>query len=77
MNVCVRVCVCERERERERERFRECVCVDERVSVYVCEKRERVWVYVCVMVWACVDLAFVPSSILHHSRRNYCCIVQV
>ena len=29
-----------------------------RVSVCVCEKRERVWVYVCVMVWACVVLAF-------------------
>ena len=48
--------VCERDLENE------CVCVCARVSV--CEKRERVWVYVCVMVWACA----VPSSILCHSR---------
>ena len=50
------------------------MCADARVSVCVCEKRERVWVYVCVVVWACVDLAFGPSSILYHSCRNYCCI---
>ena len=69
--VCV--CVCDVENEwhmcvcvRERDLENECVCA--RVSV--CEKRERVWVYVCVMVWACV----VPSSILCHSRWNCCCI---
>ena len=57
--MCVCVCVCVKERDLEN------VCVDARASVLcVCEKRERVWVYVCVVVWECVDLAFVPSSIL-------------
>ena len=66
MNVCVRVC------ERERASDLENVCVDARVSVCVCEKRERVWVYVCVVVWECVDYGICPQ-LYYHSRRNYCC----
>ena len=44
-----------------------CVCVRvyTRVSVCVCEKRERVWVYVCVMVGACVDLAFKSPALFY------------
>ena len=39
------------------------VCVG--VHVCVCEKRERVWVYVGVMVWACLDLALKFPSLFY------------
>ena len=60
--VCVCVCVCARAYVCVSVRVRVCVCVH--VSVCVCEKGERVWVYACGMVWACVDLAFKSPAIL-------------
>ena len=42
-----------------------CVRVYARVSVCVCEKRERVWVYVCAMVCACVDLALKSPALFY------------